>query len=376
MFLSTAEIDTSIHWLVENASLPVRYLTYKHILKADPQSEPMQELWRGVECSSEAEEIFSKQNEDGSWFSGGPWGPRGYRRQTGRGYTLSRPKFVTTAWLLPFLGEMGFTVADERVKQSCEYMLRETGFQSYHPEPPSQTVNCCGLYAIPLRAFASVGMAADERLQGAWDWLTWCQRADGGWLNPNHLADSPTPSKTQGRWPWDRSCVWGSFFAVQALFYAENVDARRVLPTALEFLRWHLLQKDPKHIQTWVYHGHNIVKELLMFSTAGFDMRAQPILALLDWLKGYYRPSEGVFCAQEKPISNFVRHISVIRSEFEEKHGTDYWTAVAKTSAPVLRYHLYHLVEDDWLTYYLTRIALNMASENTWQESSRSSQEQ
>jgi hypothetical protein len=88
-------------------------------------------------------------------------------------------------------------------------------------------------------------------------------------------------------------------------------------------------------------------------------------LALLDWLKGYYRPGEGVFRTQEKPISNFVRHISVIRSEFEEKLGTDYWTTVAKTSAPVLRYHLYHLVEDDWLTYYLIRIALNMATGKT-----------
>ena len=84
----------------------------------------------------------------------------------------------------------------------------------------------------------------------------------------------------------------------------------------------------------------------------------------------------GAFRTQEKPISSFVCHVSAIRGEFEEKHGTDYWTAVAKVSTPVLRYHLYHLVEDDWLTYYLTRIALNMASENTWQESSRSSQEQ
>ena len=384
MFMSIGEINTSIRWLIENASPPVRYLTHKHILKTDCQSKFMQELWRDVECSSGAEEIFSRQNEDGSWFSSGPWGPKGYRQQTGRGYTLSRPKFVTTAWILPFLGEMGFTavndtVADERIRQSCEYMLdtlQETGFQDHRPDLPPQAVNCCGLYAIPLRAFASVGMAADERLQGGWDWLTRCQRTDGGWLNPNHLADSRTPSRTRGRWPWDRSCVWGSFFAVQALFYAENVAARRALPAALEFLRWHLLQKDPEHIQTWLYHGHNMVKELLMFSAAGFDMQAQPFPVLLDWLKGYYRPSEGVFRTQEKPISNFVRHVSAIRREFEQKYGADYWSTVAKTSAPVLRYHLYHLAEDDWLTYYLIRIALNMISEKSREELNRIRQEQ
>ena len=113
VFLSDGEVETSVRWLIENASPPVQYLVHKHILKTDPQSEPMQELWRSVESSGAAEEIFSRQSEDGSWFSGGPWGPKGYRQQTGRGSTPSRPKFVTTAWLLPYLGEMGFSVADE-----------------------------------------------------------------------------------------------------------------------------------------------------------------------------------------------------------------------------------------------------------------------
>jgi len=366
MFLSAAEIEKSIHWLVENASPPVRYLTHEQILKADPQSPSMQELWRGVEGSREADEILALQNEDGSWFSGGPWGPRGYRRQTGPGYTASRPKFVTTAWILPYLGEMGFTAADERIRRGCEYMLQEIG-ASPASDPPrveaTRAANCCGLYAIPLRAFASVGMAADERLGGAWEWLARCQRTDGGWLNPNHLADSPTPSKTQGRWPWDRSCAWGSFYAVQALFYAQTEAARRVLPAALEFLRWHLLRADPQQICTWVYHGHNVVKELLMFSAAGFDMAQPPFSGLLEWLRGYYRPGEGLFRTQEKPIPNYVRHISALRRAFEGKYGADYWTTVAKTSAPVLRYHLYHLVEDDWLTYHAIRIALNMTRE-------------
>ena len=224
-------------------------------------------------------------------------------------------------------------------------------------------MNCCGLSSIPLRALASVGMAADESLQGEWDWLTLCQRTDGGWLNPNHLADSPTPSKTKGRWPWNRSCAWGSFFAVQALFYADPSKDNQALSAALEFMRWHLSQKDLKHIQTWVYHGHNTVKELLMFSEAGFDMSAQPIQALLDWLKGYYRADEGVFRTQEKPIPGYVRQLSAIVADFKHAYGPDYWDTIAMTSPPVLRYHLYHLVEDDWLTYHLTRIALNLSPE-------------
>ena len=98
-----------------------------------------------------------------------------------------------------------------------------------------------------------------------------------------------------------------------------------------------------------------------MCSESGFDMQAQPFSGLLNWLRSYYRPHEGVFRTQEKTISNFVRHIAAIRRDYEDKFGNDYWSTIAKTSAPVLRYHLYHLIEDDWLTYYLTRLAVNMA---------------
>jgi hypothetical protein len=359
MLLNKAEIHSCTNWLLEKASPPVKYLTHKHILNTNPQSPIMRDLWKEVETGPEAEVIFSRQNEDGSWFSGGPWGPRGYRRQTGRGYTASRPKFVTTAWILPFLGEMGFSFNDERIRKSCELILAETGYNPVSGSNPAEA-NCCGLYAIPLRALASIGMASDPRLQNGWDRLTICQRSDGGWLSPHHLADSPNPSTTVGRWPWDRSCAWGSFFAVQALFYSQNPKYTQAFSASLEFLLWHLSQNKSEDIQTWVYHGHNTVKELLMFSEAGVDMSAPSIQALLDWLKGYYRPGEGMFRTQEKPIPDFVRHTSAIVKDFEDRSGADYWTRVAKTSVPVLRYHLYHLVEDDWLTYYSTRIALKI----------------
>jgi hypothetical protein len=216
MFLSTEEIDTSIRWLLENATPPVRYLTHKHILKTDPRSKQMLDLWGCVENSSDARYIFSKQNEDGSWFSGGPWGPRGYRRQTGSGFTISRPKFVTTAWILPFLGEMGFTVDDERIRKSCEHMLQETGYHYPILGPTLKAVNCCGLEAIPLRAFASVGMASDGRLQGGWDRLSLCQRTDGGWLNPNHLLDSPRRRQLRGDGP-----------GIEAVFGDPSLPSRR-----------------------------------------------------------------------------------------------------------------------------------------------------
>lgn len=359
MFLTRHEIERNIDWLLANASDAVKYLTHKHLLQTDPGSEAMQALWSRVAQGPEAAELLSKQHEDGSWFSGGPWGPQGYRRQALPGYTASRPKFVTTAWLLPYLGEMGFTVGDPRIHHGADYLMANTDLPDPVIDEGGVTSNCCGLYATPLRAFASIGMASDPRLEGRWDRLLRCQREDGGWLNPNHLADSPTPSTTQGRWPWDRSCAWGTYYATEALWHSHIPEYQEALQRAIGFLLWHLSQKDPAEIQTWVYHGHNMVKELLMTSEAGIDMTTPPVQALLTWLRRYYKPEEAVFRTQEKPIGSFTRHVSAIVKDYEATLGSGYWDSVAKVSAPVLRYHLYHLVEDDWLTYYLTQIAVN-----------------
>ena len=97
-----------------------------------------------------------------------------------------------------------------------------------------------------------------------------------------------------------------------------------------------------------------------MFSEAGMDMHTPPIPALLRWLKGYYRPEEGVFRTQERPNAAFTQHIAAIMKAYEATNGPGYWESIPKVSAGVLRYQLFHLIEDDWLTYYLTRIGQNM----------------
>ena len=80
----------------------------------------------------------------------------------------------------------------------------------------------------------------------------------------------------------------------------------------------------------------------------------------LNWLQGYYRPAEGVFRTQAKPIPGFIQHITAIIKAFEASHGSGYWESIPKASPGVLRYQLFHLVEDDWLTYYLTRLGQNL----------------
>jgi hypothetical protein len=359
MFLNKTEIDTNLHWLKENASPPVAYLTHLHLLQEDPSSPQMKTLWEKVERDPAVLSIFSLQNPNGSWFSGGPWGPRGYRRQFGEGYTATRPKFVTTAWILPFLGEMGFGVTDERIRNGADFIRQE--LKGYGNCPPQNfPADCCGISAVPLWALASVGLADDALLKNEWAKLVHCQRSDGGWLNPHHLLDSPIRSTTKGRWPWDRSCVWGSYFALRAFAAANRLEDARPLHEAASFVLSHLSTKNPDDIKTWVYHGHNIVRELEIFADAGLNMAHPTIQTILEWLQGYYRQEEGVFRTQGKAIPDYTRHVASIFKQFEKERGPDYWPHIAKVSLPVLRYGLYHVIEDDWLTYRLTRLAMKL----------------
>jgi hypothetical protein len=335
--LNQKQIELNIDWLLSHGSLPVRYLTHKHILKNDPKSSQMDELWKEVETSNDTKLIFSKQNQDGSWFSSGPWGSITYSEKgSSSGYTYASPKYVTTAWILPFLGKMGFTIHDERVKKSCEYMLLQIVRDMKHREKIFESGNCCGACARDLLCLESVGMGFDNRIKRYWELFLKCQREDGGWLRPCHMDGTCSPYKK-----WTRSCPHGTHVAANALFSSSNPEHKKPLFNALNFQLWHLSQKKDENIQTWFYRGHNMVKELLMFSETGINMQARPIQVILKWLMGMYNSKEGCFHYQGKSISKYSR----------KKDGA---------SPRVLKYQLYHLLEDDWLTYYLTRIVQNM----------------
>jgi hypothetical protein len=95
--LSAKQIDKSVAWLLDNGSPPVRYLTHKYLLKA-PSSSEMDNPRGDVQTCSAAEEILSRQREDGSWCSGGSWAlkPPYLQKSKPGGYDPESPKHVTT----------------------------------------------------------------------------------------------------------------------------------------------------------------------------------------------------------------------------------------------------------------------------------------
>ena len=73
MHLGKEQIRRSIDWLCNNGSPPVKYLTHRYILAVSSDTKEVEDLWTDVQSCDDVLEIFSKQRDDGSWYSGGSW---------------------------------------------------------------------------------------------------------------------------------------------------------------------------------------------------------------------------------------------------------------------------------------------------------------
>ena len=335
--LNKEQIGNNIQWLLSNGSTPVKYLTYRDLMGEDIHSDLMQELFDEVEKCAVVQEIFSKQDTDGSWCSGGSWAQSpAYSLKSG--YTTVSPKYVTTSWILPLLGDMGFTIKDSRIQKACEYTLTyqlkngficEAYFKKYDKNPDLLKDEPCR-FSIILIGLGKVGAGSDPRVSNAYDLLIRWQRDDGGWVSEQHFIQQN----------WTRSCPYASYHAAMALYSSGNEVYKHALIRVLKFLLNHLSAKKDDEIKRFFYHGHSIVHELLMFSEFNIGPGEKVINTILEWFMSMYQPDESCFRYKGKPVSKYSRKI-------------DYM------DARVAKYRLFHLVEDDWLTYYLTRIISN-----------------
>jgi len=335
MILSADQVDGNIAWLLSNGSPPIKYLTHVHLLRTPPNSEGMRTLWQQVETCEEAEEIFSKQEKNGSWYAGGSWSLQpSYLPQDG--WDPFNPKYVTAVWILPLLGEMGFSVRDSRIRKACDYVLSSGYFRhpifqsSARTDYSAVDISPCR-FAQYLIALGAVGLANDPRVRTGYALLLQKQREDGGWALEQHFKERN----------WTRSCPYSSFHAAMALYRSGEEAYKGALLKALEFLIWHLSTKDAEEIQRFFYHGHSTVHELLMFSEFRVGSKEKPVQTILEWLMSMYRADENCFRYTGKPISKHS----------QRRDGMD---------ARVAKYRLHHLIEDDWLTYHLTRIGMNL----------------
>lgn len=344
MILQPKQIDKNVSWLLANGSAPIKYLTHKHLLKTPFTSKTMRDLWRNVEASPCVQEIFSKQEDNGAWYAGGSWANKPSYAVKG-GIDPYRPKYVTTAWILPLLGEMGYSACDKRIRKACRFVISNGYYQDPLFDKGIDEIRESAIDLSPCRfaqymiALGSVGFNEDERVDKGYEVLLSMQRDDGGWVFPKH-------SDQMG---WTRSCLFSTYHAVMALYCSKNPAYKDALVRGIEFMLWHLSTKKDCDLQQFYYHGHSMVRELVMFSDLGIGLHTRTVKAILNWLMTLYNVQEGCFQYTGKPVSKYSR----------KKDGID---------AAVAKYRFYHVIESDWLTYHVTTIAANMLKHDTGKE--------
>jgi hypothetical protein len=334
--LSKKQIKKNIEWLMANARAPVQYLTHRFLLNKKKDSLKVKKLWNTVLRDEEVVDIFAKQRSDGSWCAGGAWAqPPSYEPKGG--CTPVSPKYVTGAWVLWLLGDMGFDIRDRRIKKACDCILSfqsrngfisETRTGAYDVDITKLPYMPCR-FSIMLIGLGKVGAGADPRTEKSYELLVRWQQDDGGWVLQKHREEHD----------WGRSCPWSTFHATYALHATKRKKYNKNVQKGLNFLLHHLSQKKPDDIRKFFYHGHSTVHELMMFSEHGIGMKTKPVKVIMDWLLSMYDKETGCFVYRSKPISHYSFR----------KDGMD---------SRVAKYRLHHLVETDWFTYYMTKIML------------------
>lgn len=188
--LNKTQIEDCNSWLLENGSEPVKYLTYKNILR--DEAAITSDLLNKIENTDLVKDIFSKQKKDGSWCSAGAWALKPTMRKSG--YTPISPKYATITWILPVLANLGYNYNDERIRKACEYVLSYQLENDFIGETkPADLKASTDLnknepcrFSIILIGLGKVGAIEDSRVKKAFDLLASWQQEDGGWLSESH----------------------------------------------------------------------------------------------------------------------------------------------------------------------------------------------
>lgn len=179
-------------WLLEEDNPSVRYFTLLDILENPEDSPEVIETRENIMKIGVVPKILAKQESEGYWGL-----PENF---------YIRAKYKGTSWQLIILAELGADGKDERIRKTCEFMLKnaqdpESGAFSYISNEegvgdPERVLPC--LTANMVWSLIRFGYLDDERVQKAIEWLIKYQRFDD------------EPDQLPNEWPYKRlKRCWG-----------------------------------------------------------------------------------------------------------------------------------------------------------------------
>ncbi|MFI5420005.1 MAG: hypothetical protein ACHQ1H_03470 [Nitrososphaerales archaeon] len=154
-----------LDWLLESSEPAVCYLTLRDIIGDSGKSQTAKDAYTNIAKKGWVSRILDNQLQGGFWHN----------------YELLQwPKYVSTAYIVMILVDLGLRADNPKLRQSCEMLLQvlsrttEGGFAFGKLSHFCVTGNF-------VRTFINAGYSADPRVKKALEWIVEAQKEDGGW---------------------------------------------------------------------------------------------------------------------------------------------------------------------------------------------------
>ncbi|MCX6561249.1 MAG: nitrogen fixation protein NifH [Candidatus Aminicenantes bacterium] len=224
-------------WLLEKENPGVRRLALTRLLDRPASDPEIKEAGRDIMRLGPVPKILAGQNADGSWE---------------KPDDFYAAKYKGTSWRLILLAELEADGRDQRIRQACEFVLKNSqdpasGGFAYHSSGRSgggrvsEVIPC--LTGNMVWSLIRLGLADDPRVKRGIEWIVRYQRFD------DRLAVAPTG------WPYDRwQTCWGrhtchmgavkSLKALAALPAAKRTpEIRKCIDRGAEYFLIHHIHK-------------------------------------------------------------------------------------------------------------------------------------
>ena len=217
-------------WLLEPDNPSVRYFALRDLLDRPETDAEVRAARTAIMDSEAVRAILANRHTDGYWVKPGP------------GYS---PKYTSTVWQVMLLADLGANGADERIRQSCEYLLshsqaRRGGLSL--TAAPSGVVHC--LNGNLTYALLTLGLAwQDERIQQALDWQARAILGD----DATFYASGTSGPGFECVANWKLPCAWGAIKALKAFALlppeARTPRIQRAIDAGVDFMFSHDLAR-------------------------------------------------------------------------------------------------------------------------------------
>jgi len=210
-------------WLLEPDNPSVRYFALRDFLDRPDTDPEVRAAGAAIMDSEPVRAILAARDPDGHWVKPGP----GYR-----------PKYTSTVWQIIFLADLGVDGSDERIRESCEYLLSHaqasSGGLSVNAAP-SGVIHC--LNGNLTFALLTLGLPPeDDRIQQALDWQAGAILGE----DATFYGSGTTGPGFECAANWKLPCAWGAVKALKAFGLlppeARTPRIQRAVEAGVEFM--------------------------------------------------------------------------------------------------------------------------------------------